>query len=40
MTAAELFNERCAEAFACHALRLDVDDALELAASFQLTPAF
>ncbi|WP_170223463.1 hypothetical protein [Nonomuraea turkmeniaca] len=33
MTAAD-FNDRCAEAFACHALRLEVDDALEIAAEF------
>lgn len=33
MTAAE-FNDRCAESFARHALCLDLDDALEMAAAF------
>lgn len=34
MTASE-FNDACAEAFAVHVLRLDLDDALEVAAEFQ-----
>ena len=35
MTAAE-FNQACAEAFAVHCLRLDLDDALEVAAEYQI----
>lgn len=37
MTAAD-FNQACAEAFACHVLRLELDDVLEIAAEYQLTP--
>jgi hypothetical protein len=35
---AAAFDLACAEAFACHVLRLDLDDALEVAAGYQLTP--
>lgn len=37
MSETQLFNLACAEAFAVHCVRLDVDDALELAAEYQLT---
>jgi hypothetical protein len=36
MTASERFNLACAETFATHCLRLDLDDALEIAAEFQI----
>ena len=36
MTASDRFNLACAEAFATHCLRLDCDDALEVAAAFQI----
>lgn len=36
MSASDRFNLSCAEAFACHVLRLDLDDALEIAAGFQI----
>lgn len=38
MSASDRFNLACAEAFAVHCLRLDLDDALEVAAEFQITP--
>lgn len=37
VTAAD-FDQACAEAFAVHCLRLDIDDALEIAAEYQISP--
>jgi hypothetical protein len=34
LTPADQFNLACAQAFAAHCLRLDLDDALEIAAGY------